>query len=345
MPSAGNCSDCEQACAAWAGARRDQSVHYAGSLSWKTVGGRRYLYRKKGDGWKCVGPEGDATRLAHERFHRGRAESRQRLAELDGVIRRQAKILKAMGLGRVPLTAARVLRRLERIGSLGQGIMVAGTNALYAYERLAGVHFDADLAATLDVDLLYDARGGLNLYTSGLAGEGLIGLLTSIDKSFKPTDPGSFRAVNDRGYMVDLITPAVRNPAMRKFQPTLGGAADDLAAAEIDGLAWLESCPAIEVVVLDESGFPLTIVAPDPRAFICHKLWVADRADRDPLKRKRDRQQAYGVCRALVSQLPELRFDDPSLHALPAELRAKGVALAANIDADLHGATTVGDWD
>ncbi len=55
-----------------------------------------------------------------------------------------------------PAMLARVLRELDRAG-LQDSFTVIGTQALYAYEAVAGSHFLLELLASGDVDLLYDA--------------------------------------------------------------------------------------------------------------------------------------------------------------------------------------------
>jgi hypothetical protein len=336
--------DCEQVFQAWRSAQRENIARYTGSMSWKQVGAQRYLYRKKSDAWKCIGPENAETLLAFNSFQQGRVDMRARLASLDAEIVKQAKIVRAMDLGRVPLTTAKILRRLDRAGVLGHGINVAGTNALYAYERMAGVHFDAELATTLDIDLLFDARGSLDLVSSGLADTGLIGLLGKVDKTFQLSGPGSFRAVNDKGFMVDLIMPSARNPATRKPRQSIGDGADDLTAVEIAGLKWLENGPTVEVIVVDERGAPLIMVVPDPRVFVCHKLWVAARNDREPIKRRRDWSQAAAVCAILVSHLSLPGFDDPALSAVPQPLRDDAARLEATIRRNAATAVPSDDW-
>jgi hypothetical protein len=188
--------NCEQLYMAYRDARRDLSMRFAGSMSWKTVGGHAYLYRKSGAVWKSLGPRDDRTRDIHAQFHGGRDALRDRCRTLDGLLRAQ-------------------------------------------------------------------------------------------DASFRPTASGSFRAVNDDGFMVDL------------------------SAAEIDGLSWLENVPALDRIVIDERGYPLTMVVPDPRAFMCHKSWLARRDDRDPLKRRRDGHQARTLAGMLATRIPALRLDDP----------------------------------
>lgn len=333
--------DIEQAYGALRSAEAELRHSFGGSMNWKTVGDRRYLYRKhKGKDWVSLGRESEATISVHAAFHGRRTELKQRVAALDERVRDMARVGRAMRLGRVSRIAARILRRIDKAGVLGHGLSVAGTHALYAYERLAGVHYDGDVLATRDVDLLYDARGGLDLVASGLGEQGLIGLLRAADASFSPTEVGSFRAVNDTGFMVDLITPTGTNPATRRVRRTLAeGLPEDLAAVEIAGLTWLENAPSVTATVLDEAGYPLLIVAPDPRVFVCHKAWLATRDDRDPAKRRRDEAQAAAVARTIATYLPHWRFDDPKLGALPADLRSVGAGLAERVTSD-----EVDDW-
>jgi hypothetical protein len=295
---------------------------YRGAMTWKQVRGREYLYRKRAGVWKSLGPRGADTELAYESFHSGRSAARERLASLDQVIRAQAPVNRAMRLGRVPWPAARLLRRLENKRVLGHGISIVGTNALFAYERMAGAHFAGSEVTTTDIDLLFDARDRLRLLAPNLQDGGLLGILRHVDDTFEMLAPGSFRAVNSAGYIVDMVKPMPRAPAGTRERTRLGDDPDDMTAAEIEGLVWLQN-PQVENVVVDERGFPLRISAPDPRAFALHKLWLSERLDRDPLKRRRDARQAAAVSAAVLRYLPQLRFDDEALNALPQALRAR----------------------
>jgi hypothetical protein len=263
-----------------------------------------------------------------DRFLSGRAAIKARIETLDATIRRMAPVNRAMRLGRVPWVAAKLLRKLERKQLLGRRLAVAGTHALYAYERMAGVHFERSQVATLDIDLLYDARAGLRLVAPGVREEGLQGLLRAVDDSFEPLARGGFRAVNAGGFMVDLITPLPASPALA-HGPARIGADDDMTAAEIEGLAWLQNCPQVQQIAIDERGYPLPMTVPDPRAFALHKLWVSERPDRDPAKARRDAAQARSVAGLVLRYLPQLRFDDPALAALPKALRGRADELAS----------------
>ncbi len=302
---------------------RSERERYRGAMAWKRVRGHEYLYRKRAGVWKSLGPRSTDTELAYESFHRGRSAARERVTSLDQVIRAQAPVNRAMRLGRVPWAAARLLRRLENKGVLGHGISVVGTNALFAYERMAGTHFASSEVTTTDIDLLYDARDRLRLLAPDLRDEGLLGILQHVDDTFEMLAPGSFRAINSAGFIVDLIKPMPRDAGVTREKARLGERPDDMTAAEIEGLAWLQNSPQIDSVVVDERGFPLQISAPDPRAFALHKLWLSERPDRDPLKRRRDARQAAAVAAAVVRYLPQLPFEGEALQALPQTLRAR----------------------
>ena len=269
-----------------------------------------------------LGARGPETELAYHAFHEGRARHRERLSGLTARLDEMAPINRAYGLGRVPIIAARILRALDGAKLMGTAVDVVGTHALYAYERMAGVFVTGGHLATGDVDLLYDARARLRLLGADVARSGLAGLLQKVDRSFALTGAGSFRAVNRDGFMVDLIQPPPKNRMAPPARSRIGSDADDLSAVEIEGLVWLVNSPKVETIVMDSRGYPLSLVTPDPRAFAIHKLWLAERADRDPLKRRRDKAQGLLIAELLTSSLPHLRFDDPVLGDLPQSLRA-----------------------
>ena len=86
---------------------------------------------------------------------------------------------------------------------------------------------------------------------------------------------------------------------------------------QIEGLVWNENAPAFRAVTIDQSGYPLRIIAPDPRAFAVHKLWLSRRLDRDPLKKTRDAAQAKAVAILVARFLPHLPFRPEELRSFP----------------------------
>lgn len=309
---------------AWRAAR-EREQGYRGSLVWEATGGRRYLLRSSYDEsgkrrQRSLGPESPETTAIKEQFDAGRLEASSARKSMDAVLERQTAINRAIGVGRVPITAARILRLIDSRGLLGKGLRVVGTNALFAYEAACGVFLDASLTSTEDIDLLYDARRRLHLVGDpDLPGGGLVELLRRADRSFVRTRQ-PFRARNDEGFLVDLIRPMPR-PAWRSDPSRLGGE-DDLEPAEIEGLAWLESAPTFEQIVIDEKGGPLRMVAADPRVFAIHKHWISTRPDRNPVKKIRDRDQARMTAALVRDFLPHLPFDPSELRMVPRDVVA-----------------------
>ena len=199
-----------------------------------------------------------------------------------------APVNRALRLNRVPRLTARILRHLAAAEVLGHNIFVIGTNSLFLYEALAGVHLASDLLATADIDLLWDARQSLILGVKDFRRSGVIGFLKRADRSFRRSRGELFRAINREGFMVDLIRP-VEDP----FAVMDGGTnPEDLVSVGIEGLEWLINAPKVDGVVIGEDGIPLRCWSVDPRAFALHKAWVSERPDREPVKRARDHAQA-----------------------------------------------------
>lgn len=321
--------DTEQVFDAWRSVSNEVSRRFSGSMAWKTVAGRVYLYRKTGGIWKSLGARAAETERTYAQFHEGRHERRERLAVLTARLDEMAAINRAMRLGRVPTTTARIIRALDKAALIGTALDVVGTNALFAYERLCGVRIESGLLATGDIDLLFDARTNLDLLRRNIGAEGLMGVLRTADGSFEPLAKRSFRAANKDGYLVDLIGPVPADPLAYSRIAGLSDNENDLAAVEIEGLQWLVNSPKITATVLDERGYPLQFTSPDPRSFALHKLWLSRREDRDPLKKSRDEAQARTVAEMVHLYLPHLRFDDSALDAMPKSLRRLSEELAA----------------
>ncbi len=325
----------EQVFDAYRAARTTFRERFGGSLTWKTVGGHDYLYRAHRPGaWKSLGPRSPETELIHGRFVDGRKRARLRTALLAKRLDHMAALNQVHRLGRLPVTAARILRALDDAKLTKPIVATVGTNALYVYERMVGVQVAEAMLATADIDLLYDARASLKLVVPEVAATGVVGLLRKVDRSFEITGKGGFRAENRDGYVVDLITPAPRDPIRLSREHRIGTVGEDLNAVEIFGLSWLVNSPKITATVMDLRGYPVSMTVPDPRAFALHKSWLAGRPDREPAKQRRDRSQAKLIATLVTRYLPHLGFEDAALSALPADLRAQAPSL---IRADTSG--------
>jgi len=285
---------------------------YRASMRWKRVAGKEYLYR----GDKSLGPRSPETERIKTEYTEQRTKLRARLTRLENRLEEMRPVNRAMGLGRVPNIAARVLRKLDSEGLLGGHLYVAGTHALFAYEARSGVLFSGELTATTDIDFLRDVRQRFTFLMRDVSERGVIGLLKQVDDTFEKT--ASFRAENADPYLVEIIRPQRKDEAMKpnlKITPADG----DLEPAAIDGLQWLLNAPKFEDVAVGEDGRPLLISCIDPRAFALHKLWLSEQPTREGLKRRRDLLQAQAVA-AVASRLLGLKFEKRFLSGLPKAL-------------------------
>ncbi|MEJ8571750.1 nucleotidyltransferase domain-containing protein [Microbaculum marinum] len=301
---------------------RKRADGYRGSMVFSGTNGHEYLLRSYYDPrsgvrrQKSLGPRSAETERLKAEYDSGRAAAKDRLAAAREAIERQAAMNRALGLGRVPDPGGRIIRALDSAGLLGNGMRVVGTNALYAYEAVAGVRFSSEVTTTDDIDILFDTRATLRFEVSEEIGERtLMGLLRRVDRSFERTSQ-PFQASNRDGYLVDLIRP-MRNPPWTDERDSLSGTADDIQAVEILGLVWQESAPSFSATAIDVRGFPVRIVAPDPRAFAVHKLWLSQRDDRNPGKRERDLAQAKAVAQLTAQYLRHLPFQPEALKNFP----------------------------
>ena len=308
--------DVVQTFEAWEESRAELAQRFVGSMRWVERKGHVYLLRKKASSEISLGRKTDETEEVYRAFRSGRDAERKRCHALHARLREMAPVNRALRLNRVPRITSRILRHLAAAQVLGQNIFVIGTNSLFLYEALAGVHLTSDLLATVDVDLLWDARQNLSLAVKDFRRSGVIGYLRRADRSFRRSRGELFRAVNREGFMVDLIRPVEDPYVVMDF----GTNPEDLIGVGIEGLEWLVNAPKVNSVVIGEDGIPLRCWSVDPRAFALHKVWVSERADREPVKRARDHAQAQEAA-WIARHYLGMELPDPALSALPAFMR------------------------
>jgi hypothetical protein len=312
--------DAQQAFKLWREAdqefRRGYPPLYRGfraTMRWKRVEGKEYLYR----GDKSLGARAPETERIKAEYTEQRTKLRARLTKLAGRLEEMRRVNRALGLGRVPGIAARVLHRLDAEGLLGKQVFVAGTHSLYAYEARAGIFFDGNLTSTQDIDFLWDTRQRFTFLQQGLHEQGVLGLLQQVDGTFRKVS--TYNAANDDPYMVDLIRPAHKNEGFVAL-PRITRRPDDLDPAAIRGLQWLVNAPKFEEVVIGEDGRPAMLVCIDPRAFALHKLWLSKLPERGRAGR-RDAAQANAVA-AVALRYMDLKFSKKDLSAIHGDLLA-----------------------
>jgi len=280
---------------------RARDERFLGTMHWKRINNREYLYRGyTGGRSKSLGPRSERTEEIKSRYGAAREEHKARRARLVEQLKIHAGYVRVNRLNRFPTTAANVLRAF---GKVGTPTKVIGTNALFAYETLAGVLFLPQYLTTDDLDLLMDSRRRLKIVTS-LRSKTLLSVLRQADPGFSRVSdsPYEFAAANNDGYRVDFVTQEARNiAAPNDFFSSLD--VGDLKPQGIGSLRWLVGAPSIEAVVFDQRGEPLRFETVDPRAFAIHKRYLATVERVSPVKKKKDLDQARMIDHLLSKEL------------------------------------------
>lgn len=303
-------------------AMQARAATYRGSMYWKKVKGHEYLvrdYGKSGPKQKIHGLRSEETENSHFQFYKAKAEAAQALVAISKRMDDNRKVNAALQVGRTPNTVIDLLEGLRETG-LHEHFLVIGTNSLYAYETHAGVRFDGDITATLDVDLLWDSRKRIALSCDVDFNErGLLGVLKRIDSSFHLLEDQKYRAINDKGYMVDLIKRRPVSLHDDKEPQQLHPNPDDFWAVKIRNMDWLLSAPRFTQTVVGVNGRMAEMTTLDPRAFVLHKAYISRLDDRDPIKKPRDRKQAQATYELIQERMPHLAFE--AIRVFPEEIK------------------------
>lgn len=287
---------------------------YKYGMRWKSVNGKDYLLRltSASGNSKSLGPRTPETEHIFEQFQYGKDLAEEKYRQFKVKIESQRKLNRAVRLGRMPTIIGEILLRLDQSQALSE-FRVVGTHAIFAYESMAAVELKMELLASGDIDLLFDVRKQMSLLGKKLDGEGLLGLLKKIDKTFEVSSEQGFRAINKDGFMVDLIGQD-KGMLATKPQPLLKG---DLEIMEVPNLEWLANAPRIDQVVIAANGAAVMMPVPDPRAFAIHKAWLSHQTNREPVKKQRDLNQALMVIDLVREYLPNLPFDGHEMRYFP----------------------------
>ena len=162
------------------------------------------------------------------------------------------------------------LRAAFRAGvDLSEGAI--GTNAMAAYALEAAGTFRDVPDETENFDLAWIAD-------EAASGTRLWDMLKAVDPTFAITTEREFQARNSKAYEVELLVAPSRAGTL--------AAADRPRPIPLPEQEWLLPGRRVDQVVPCRDGSPARIVAPDPRWFALHKLWLGAQAKRDPLKRR-----------------------------------------------------------
>lgn len=291
---------------AWIEAERElYAMPY--DLRRKKVGDYEYLYEifdRSGNG-KSLGAWDDEKLTQLEDYKAAKSALRERRDGARDALGESSRIARALRLPLLSADAGPILREADRRSLLGSHLLVVGTNAMAAYALEAAGTFRDVPDETEDFDLAWTAdepEDGTQLWD----------MLKAVDPTFTINTEREFQARNAKAYEVELLVAPSR-------VETLAGK-DRPRPVPLPEQEWLLPGRRVDQVVPCRDGSPARIVAPDPRWFALHKLWLGAQAKRNPLKRRKDTVQGAALLDAVAEAMPHYSLGQEFVNSLPDEL-------------------------
>lgn len=291
---------------AWIEAERElYAMPY--DLRRKKVGEYEYLYEifdRSGNG-KSLGAWDDEKQSQLEDYKAAKAALKERRDGARDALGESSRIARALRLPLLSADAGPILREADRRSLLGSHLLVVGTNAMAAYAIEAAGTFRDVPDETEDFDLAWTAdepEDGTQLWD----------MLKAVDPTFTINTEREFQARNAKAYEVELLVAPSR-------VETLAGK-DRPRPVPLPEQEWLLPGRRVDQVVPCRDGSPARIVAPDPRWFALHKLWLGAQTKRNPLKRRKDTVQGAALLNAVAEAMPHYSLGHDFVQSLPDEL-------------------------
>lgn len=275
----------------------------------KEISGREYLYEvtDRRGAMKSKGPLDPGKQAEFDKYKAEKVELKDRLARSKETLKEQASLYRALRLPLLPAEAGKILREADRLRFLGEQAMVVGTNALIAYALEANGFIRDAPDATLDFDM---ALTGVDPDEDRPT---LWKVLKEADMTYSVNTERPFQARNAKAYEVEILSAPSR----------IGGqiAQDRPRPIPLPEQEWLLNGRRIDRVAGVRDGEAARMVVPDPRWFALQKLWLADKRERNPQKKDKDRKQGIAVLDAVWLNMHHYPLDDAFYEELPNALR------------------------
>lgn len=272
----------------------------------KQINGREYLYeiRDRSGNGRSLGPWSEELSARFEQYRAAKAATKDRREKSAAVLQQSCRLYRALRLPFIASEAGAILREADRRRLLGTHLMLVGTNAMAAYAVEAGGFIDAP-TETRDLDFAWSS-------TQAEPDERIWPMLKAVDPTFTVNTERPFQARNAAAYEVELlVAPSRARSLSRRDAPR---------PMPLPEQEWLLNGRPVDHVVVGRDSAPARIVAPDPRWFALQKLWLADQPKRNPLKRRKDREQAEAALGAVYLTMPQYPLDAEFEASLPGEL-------------------------
>ncbi|APE27671.1 GSU2403 family nucleotidyltransferase fold protein [Aurantiacibacter gangjinensis] len=273
----------------------------------KKVGQREYLYEvidRKNNG-KSLGP---LTPEREQQFGEYRSEKHKwqdRRSKAKALVEETYRIARPLRLPLLAEAPGPILREIDKRRLFDGTVLIVGTNCLPAYMLEAGGTIRNVPDETADIDLAWSA-------SERQEDERLWQALKAVDPTFTLNTEREFQARNRDAYEVELLVAPSRAATL--------GPRDKPRPIPLPEQEWLLLGTPVDQVVPCRDGSAARLVAPDPRWFALHKLWLGRQAKRNPLKRRKDLAQGDAVLDAVAEAMPQYPLDDAFVGSLPPEL-------------------------
>lgn len=289
--------------------RERRSIPY--DLRKKAINGQHYLYRitdRSGNG-KSLGPWNEEREAEFAAYHAQKANLKERLSASRTQLAESAALYRALRLPLLSSDAGPILRECDRRSLLGSHLLVVGTNAIAAYMiEAAGQVLVPDETEDFDIAWVAEKTAG----DDSSAAKTVWDMLKAVDSTFTVNSERDFQARNAKAYEVELLVAPSRSHSLAR--------ADKPRPVALPEQEWLLLGRPVDQVVSCRDGSPARIVAPDPRWFALHKLWMSQKPARNPLKRPKDRKQGLALLDLVAAAMPHYSLGPDFEVSLPAEL-------------------------
>lgn len=292
---------------AWIEAERDLAAMPYG-MRWKRSAGRDYLARilDRAGNATSLGARSPDTEAMLAEYQDRKAAIRARRDGAADRLAESARLYRALRLPMIPAEAAAILREADRRQLLGTHLLAIGTNAVPAYcMEAAGLIPDAP-DETDDFDMAWVALGAEPAESPVWA------MLKSVDPTYTVNTERPFQARNARAFEFELLAAPSRLPGL--------GRRDRPRPVPLEEQEWLLNGRPVSHVVVARDGSPARLVVPDPRWFALQKLWLAEQAKRNPLKRGKDARQGTAILNAVADAMPHYPLDADFEAEVPPQL-------------------------
>ncbi len=258
------------------------------SMFFVTKGTQDYLVIKRHsrDNGTTIGARSADTEAALTTFTLERDAVQKSRQATEASLMEFIRQYKALKLPRAMPKPARILRELDIANLLGRDLMVVGTNTFAAYQLEAGCRFEGLADETEDFDLAWCRRAGVThaAVQETSRNATLLSVLQRLDRQTRINRKKPCQALDSDGYEIELLVA-----------PSLYSTLDKTEAfsplASLHEQEWLLNGTPIRQVVVSRDDKTCPIFAPDPRWMALYKLWLADKPERNPNKRDKDRAQ------------------------------------------------------